>query len=224
MNAKLIKVEKIEKKIKYIAFGKTKPSNKMFKDSKKCKQCRLLGCNPSPEGSLKTSKPKCMACRTQDEKDENLLKRQADRLENAINNIKEKKLGRAGSIYKMKAEIVGHKKAQEEASAIRDPTSNELIVAKERINEVTLEYVVNNLKGNTPDEAVKDVIELRRSIQHEKMRDKSGETFDISKEDFDNVLAKFKRKPTKTYYFLIKSGIKYQEAIFELCKDMIEKE
>ena len=98
----------------------------------------------------------------------------------------------------MKSEIAGHKKAKEEATAIRDPTTNELIVSKERIKEVTLEYVVNNLKGNTPDEAVEEMVMMRRNIQIEKMNDKSGETMDIDAEDFNNVIAKFKRKPTKT--------------------------
>ena len=157
-----------------------------------------LRCNSGPEASPIASENKCMSCRTQDEKDESLLKRQTERLENAINRIKEKKLGRAGSIYKMKSEIAGHKKAKEEATAIRDPTTNELIVSKERIKEVTLEYVVNNLKGNTPDEAVEEMVMTRRNIQIEKMNDKSGETMDIDAEDFNNVIAKFKRKPTKT--------------------------
>ena len=75
------------------------------------------------------------------------MKRQSERLEDAINKIKESKLGRAGSVYKMKNKITSHKKVKQEASAICDPKSGELIVSKERIKEVTLEYVVNNLTG-----------------------------------------------------------------------------
>ena len=37
IDAKINRVEKIEKKIKFLAFGKTKPSTKKFQDSKKCK-------------------------------------------------------------------------------------------------------------------------------------------------------------------------------------------
>ena len=54
----------------------------------------------------------------------------------------------------MKDEIAGHKKAKQEATAIHDPKTNELVVSKERIKEVTLAYVVSNLKGNEPDEDV----------------------------------------------------------------------
>ena len=87
-----------------------------------------------------------------------------------------------------------------------------------------MEYVVNNLKGNKPDEEVKEMVNMRRAIQWDKMKDKSGESFEINEDDFDNVLEKFKSKPTKTYDFLLKSGKKYQKAIYELCKTMIEEE
>ena len=230
VDAKIKKVEAIEKKIKFVAFGKTKPSTKKFQDSRKCKDCRLLRCNPSTEGSSKVTdiskylETKCNTCRTQDEKDNDLLKRQADRLESAINKIKENKLGRAGSVYKMKDEIAGHKKAKEEATAIRDPVTDELIVSKDMIKKVTLEYVVKNLEGNIPDKEVRDMVKLRRDIQLENMKDTSGESFEIDEDDFNNVLAKFKSKTTKTYDFLLKAGTKYQSAIFELCKMMIEKE
>ena len=210
IDSKMKKVEGIENKIKFSAFGKTKPSTKKWSDTGKCKQCRLPGCNPSPEAQLN----KCSSCKTQDEKDGELIRRQSEKLELAINNIKARKLGRAGSVYKMKDEIVGHKKAKQEATAIRDPITNKLIVSKERIKEVTLQYVVDNLKGNEPDEEVREIVTLRREIQINKMQNKSDDSFELEEEDFDMVLDKFKRKPTKTYDFLVKAGVKYQAVIF----------
>ena len=56
------------------------------------------------------------------------------------------------------------------------------------------------------------------------MEDKGGEEFDVLSEDFENVIAKFKTKDTKTYDFLIKAGDEYKEAIFQLCKRIIERE
>ena len=41
---------------------------------------------------------------------------------------------------------------------------------------------------------------------------------------FTEVLEKFKKKDTKTYDFLIKSGEKYQKAIFKLCQRVIDNE
>ena len=97
----------------------------------------------------------------------------------------------------MKDEIAGQKKAKQEATAVRDPRTGELTVSKERIKEVTLEYVVNNLKGNVPEEEVKEMVDMRRKIQLEKMNDKSGESCQIEKDDFETVLMKFKSKSTK---------------------------
>ena len=44
------------------------------------------------------------------------------------------------------------------------------------------------------------------------------------KKDFEYVVERFKAKPTKTYDFLTKSGNKYQDVIFNLCKRIIEDE
>ena len=56
------------------------------------------------------------------------------------------------------------------------------------------------------------------------MEDMEGEGFEIDKEDFTQVLNKFKSKSTHSYDFLLKSGKRYQEAMFHFCKKMIEKE
>ena len=88
---------------------KTKQSTKKFTDTTKCKQCRLAGYHPGLERSQREKgtqnhahNKKCRSCKTKEEKDEDLLKRQSEKLETAINKIKEKKHGRAGSVYKMK--------------------------------------------------------------------------------------------------------------------------
>ena len=41
------------------------------------------------------------------------------------------------------------------------------------------------------------MVMMRRNIQIYKMNDKSGETLYIDQEDFNNVIAKFKRKQLK---------------------------
>ena len=56
------------------------------------------------------------------------------------------------------------------------------------------------------------------------MSDKDGECFEVLREDFENVLAKFKTKDTKIYDFLIKAGDKNKEAIFKLCKRIKDTE
>ena len=83
---------------------------------------------------------------------------------------------------------------------------------------------MNNLKGNTPDEAVEEKVIMRRNIQHEKMKDKSGETMEIDEEDFTNVIRRFVEKKSATYEFITKAGPKFKSAILKLCRRFISKE
>ena len=124
----------------------------------------------------------------------------------------------------MKKDIAGPKKSPQDTTAIRDPKTGELLVNKHEIKRVTLAYCVENLQNNIPAEDVQDAVKEQKERQLEIMNDRSGEGFEVSLEEFEIVLAKFATKDTKTYDFLIKAGDKYKEAIFKLCKRIIEKE
>ena len=51
----------------------------------------------------------------------------------------------------MQKEIAGPKKRPQEACAIRDSISGELLVNKNEIKRGTLEYCIENLKNNSPE-------------------------------------------------------------------------
>ena len=74
----------------------------------------------------------------QEDKDEDLLKRQSLKIEDRINVIKSQKHGRAGNVFKMREAICGLKKKGQEPNAIRDPKAGELVVFSEEIKNVTL--------------------------------------------------------------------------------------
>ena len=71
---------------------------------------------------------------------------------------------------------------------------------------------------------MKTVVKTRKKEQLEIMNDKTGETFEVTVEEFEKVLAKFETKDTNTYDFLIKAGSKYKEAMFQLIKRIIDNE
>ena len=56
------------------------------------------------------------------------------------------------------------------------------------------------------------------------MTDTDNNGFEVKKEDFDNVIEKFKLKQTKAYDFLIKADDEYKDSIFLLCKKFIDAE
>ena len=205
-------INRIDTKVKFKAFGKTKRKKKVFNKSREEKECRCRN-----EGS-------CKRCKTQEEKDDELLRKQSQRIEQKVEEIKGKKQGRAGNVFQMRKEIAGPKKAGQEATAIKDPKTGEMIVTKEDIKKATLQYCVENLRPNEPDEEVKDMVENRKKEQLMKMNDKDGETFEVKPDDFQEVLEKFEKKDTTTYDYLIKAGERYKYAMYKYCKRIIDSE
>ena len=56
------------------------------------------------------------------------------------------------------------------------------------------------------------------------MKDNDEDGFSIDKDDFKDVLEKFKKKKTKAYDFLLKANEDFQDAIYNLCKLFIDAE
>ena len=189
------KVDTIDDQIKYKAFGKTRISYN--------------------KATIKKEPKKDV-----DSSDVALLKRQSQRMEEQILKIKSKNQGRAVNVFKMKDIIMGSKKGGQEATAIQDPKTGDLVVANEQIKEVTLTYCVDNLKKQYD----KDQYNLKKMLHELRMEDDNDIGFEIEECDFDEVLEKFKSKSTKSYDFLLKAGKNYQEVMFQLCKRMIDGE
>ena len=210
INSVMTKINAIETKVKFKAFGKTKPSMKTSIKESKCK----------PRCKMST----CQQCKNQKQKDEETHMRQTQKMESAIQRIKESKQGRVGNVFMLKKYIAGPNKTPQESAAVRDPNTGELLVNKEDIKKATLKYCVDNLQNNIPDDDVINTVRRRKTEQLKKMQDKSGETFDVTYEEYEYVLDRFKMETTKTYDFLIKSRAQYKKAIFTLCKRIIEQE
>ena len=126
-----VNIEKIETKIKFQAFGKTKPPSKL-KISQR----------------LEREASSARRMESEEEKVGKILKRQCQELEDDINGLKAGKFGRVTNVFKM-AKIVGWaKKQKEEAHSIIDPIKKELVVATEEIKKVSLAHCVRVLQNN----------------------------------------------------------------------------
>ena len=68
------------------------------------------------------------------------MKKQSDILANEIADIKDMKQGRTSKVFKLRERIIGTKKQGQEACAVKDPKTKELIVATEETKRVSLEY------------------------------------------------------------------------------------
>ena len=105
------KIDRIQTKLKFTAFGKTKPQTSKAKKAV-----------AEMEGS-ETDMAK------------ELLKRQSKRIEDEVKSARETANGRVGKIYKMKEIIAGSKKPSQEAQAIKDPSTGEIIVSNSEIKK-----------------------------------------------------------------------------------------
>ena len=190
-------IDKIDTKTKFQAFGKTKLTSRKALNNK-------------------------LDNKTQDEKDAAIKQKETEKVENQIEKIKSKNQGRAGNVFRIRKDIVGPKKAGQEATSVKDPSTGEILVTKDDIKKATLNYCVKNLKGNKPDKSVVEMIKQRKANQLKKMDEDDEETFEVDIEDFKDVLKKFTTKNTKTYDFLLKSGNKYKMAKYKLCKRIID--
>ena len=197
MDEKFKQIENIEKEIKFEAFGKTR---------------------------VRRSKPFKKVDMENEDTNEELLRKQSSKIENEILRIKSMNLGRTGNVFKMKEVINGPKKGSQAPTAIKHPISGELIVANEEIKNVTLAYCVDNLTKQHKDETVVKGLELKQFLHNLRMKEEDMEDFDITVEDYNEVMIKFGTKSTKSYDFLLKSGKQYKAAVYKMCREMILQE
>ena len=59
--------------------------------------------------------------------------------------------GRVGKVWEVRKKIIGEKKSTMEATAIKHPITNKLLVSRKEIKEATLDYCQRTLANNVPD-------------------------------------------------------------------------
>ena len=138
------KIESIEKEIKFASFGKSR---------------------------INSNKGKRNTNNLYEVNDEDILKEQSKQIEEQVNKVKEQKLGRIGSIFKLKEGIIGPKKGAQEPTAVRHPDSGDMVVANEEIKRVTLEYCAKNLENGSPDPEVEEDATIKRQLHDLRMKE-----------------------------------------------------
>ena len=128
----IIKVEKLQEKSKFIAFNKTKIRQRKLA----MKECETI-------------------------KAKELLARQSEQIERDILEIKSNTKGRAAKVFKMKTRLDGSNKAAQDAHAIKDPRTGELLVTTQEIKRATLEYNCQFLKNNVAEEGFEELVKLK---------------------------------------------------------------
>ena len=118
---------------------------------------------------------------------------------------------------------MGGKKATQENSATVNPKTGKLAVSKTEIKKVSLQYCMETLANNEPEERFEEEIARKKELVQDLLSLKGGK-FEASKETFKKMVDKFKRSKKRNYDFLTKAGIEFQQAVFKFCQKMFSKE
>jgi len=126
------------------------------------------------------------------------------------------------NIVKIKKKVLGGKNTDIEATAIINPKTGNLALSKGEIKKVSLQYTKEPLMSNPIEEGVAEEIEQKK-VATRKFLKESGGTFEINKEIFERVLAKFKGSIKRNYDVSVRADKMFQEKVNELCQIMIQK-
>ena len=190
------RLDKMQEKIKHATLGKTKVKSK--KNTAK---------HPEKETV------------SEEEHAKMLMRKASDKIEKAIQSVSSMKQGNCAKLFKMRDLVDGPKKAGQEAQAVEDSRSGELVVSGSAIKKASLEYCLDTLKQNEPKDKFKELIGVKQRLHDERMKQKEGD-FEVTEELFWQVLAKFNKKKKKSYDFLLRAGEGFQTAFWKFCKRM----
>ena len=123
----------------------------------------------------------------------------------------------------VRKKVIGEKKTKIIPSAITDPETNKLVLNANKIKQVTLNYCMDTLTNKEPEDTFRKEIDNKKEKVKHILEETNGD-FETTKETFDFNVKKFKKSGEKNYDFLTKSGSRFQEAVFNLCKKMFNQE
>ena len=201
------KTDSLQTKVKFQAFGKSKPSTEKAKN-RRLEREQKAASQLDDEGSSM----------------EEIQQQQSALIETAINEIKAGKHGRKTNVHKMREVVSGPKKQQQEAHAVKDYKTGKTVVSTKEIKRVNLEHCLEVLKNNVPKPEVVNHLKFQSDLHDIMMEDTTDEDTHVTEEEFNNIVPKFKKKNKKSYEFLTKSGKDFQSSIYKFCKRMLDEE
>ena len=122
-----------------------------------------------------------------------------------------------------KKRVMGGKKSTIDSTAVINPKTGKLMVSRKDIKEVTLNYCIDTLANNEPEESAKKHIDNKRKFLKVFLKLKGG-NFGTTKETFDKIVDKFKRSNKRSYDFLTKLGVGFKNIVFKFCQRMFQEE
>ena len=240
------RIDKIETKLKFQAFGKSSIKGTQgggFKENSILREyqdtassqeqdetqvVRQKSIDTQPSQQRLTERPvggkDPAVIQPAEEREQNqILSRQSERLEREIQQIKANGIGKCRQIFKIAQAVQGPKKPGPEAHSVVNPETGELVVATKEIQKVFLKHCKGVLELNPVEKGFEEEINLREKLHVIRMKETTGE-FIATEEAFERVLDKFRTNNKRNYDFLVRGGEKFKHSMYLLVRRMIEEE
>ena len=127
-------------------------------------------------------------------------------------------------IYKMKTAIQGNKIQPQEATAINNPVTGELITDEDEIKEVSLDHNVRILTKDTPRPEDEAEIAENKKLHEEIMSGSNKDAWTLDNGTWNLVTKKIKEKKKNVYKMFNNAGNEYKRAIYKYMSKIIETE
>ena len=124
----------------------------------------------------------------------------------------------------MAGTLGGSKKQREEAYAIIDPDSKEVVVATDQIKRVSLAHCVRVLQNKPVEPEAETWVKVESEMHEANRKDNTDHETNIDEDDFNLVMKKFKSKNKNAYNFPTKAKEAFQKSIYKLCRRLIQDE
>ena len=83
---------------------------------------------------------------------------------------------------------------------------------------------LDTFKNKEPHENAKRLVEVKEAVHEARMKEEYEDDFEIDKDDFNEVLDRFKKKNKKSYDLITKCSESFQNSVFKLIRRMVKEE
>ena len=126
------------------------------------------------------------------------------------------KKGSCATVFNLKEKILGSKQKPQEAIAIVNPDTNEMLTDRKEIMKTTLKYCRDLLIKKSPSDEYEEDFKSKRDLHNKRLNEKDDDEYeeDLTWEMFNKALIEISKKKSNKYKFILKSGQSYKNALF----------
>ena len=119
-------------------------------------------------------------------------------------------------VFNLNEKVLGSKKAQQEPAVIKNPNTGKLVTDVKEIKKISLKYYVDLLTNRNPKPEYEELIEEKKKIHKERMKEIVENDVEFTEEFFHDCLTILKKRNNGKYDFILKSGSSLKKTLFSM--------